>query len=146
MSWAALIGKFAKMGLQTLAFAILPLDPQFIGTDGPTVSFTDLTWQQAWLEYFFSVYAAFYLRQHDVLPCPQVSAITSILIINSFVSLVSGVAICRSKKIIRKWTNGQQSEHPILKELATFFWQPFSYRVCQTARSVVGAVAEMQFD
>ena len=32
--------KFAKMGLQTLAFAVLPLAPHFIGTDGPTVSFT----------------------------------------------------------------------------------------------------------
>ena len=28
------------MGLQTLDFAILPLSPHFIGTDGPTVSFT----------------------------------------------------------------------------------------------------------
>jgi len=32
--------KFAKMGPQTLAFAVLPLTPHFIGTDGPTVSFT----------------------------------------------------------------------------------------------------------
>ena len=32
--------KFAKMGPQTLAFAVLPLAPHFIGTDGPTVSFT----------------------------------------------------------------------------------------------------------
>ena len=35
-----LIEKFAKMGLQTLAFAVLPLAPHFIGTDGPTMSFT----------------------------------------------------------------------------------------------------------
>jgi len=32
--------KFAKMGLQTLAFAVLPLASHFIGTDGPTMSFT----------------------------------------------------------------------------------------------------------
>ena len=32
--------KFAKMGPQTLVFAVLPLAPHFIGTDGPTVSFT----------------------------------------------------------------------------------------------------------
>ena len=32
--------KFAKMGPQILVFAVLPLAPHFIGTDGPTVSFT----------------------------------------------------------------------------------------------------------
>jgi len=34
------IDKFAKMGPQTLDFAVLPLTPHFIGTDGPTMSFT----------------------------------------------------------------------------------------------------------
>jgi len=33
------IDKFAKMGLQTLDFAILPLAPHLIGTDGPTMTF-----------------------------------------------------------------------------------------------------------
>jgi len=34
------VEKFAKMGPQTLVFTVLPLAPHFIGTDGPTVSFS----------------------------------------------------------------------------------------------------------
>ena len=34
------VEKFAKMGPQTLAFVVLPLVPHFIGTYGPTVSFS----------------------------------------------------------------------------------------------------------
>ena len=33
--------KFAKIGLHTLAFAVLTLDPYFIDTDGPIVLFTE---------------------------------------------------------------------------------------------------------